>query len=354
VSQALGAALILAVDDEPANLALLRKLLFRLGYRVVEAIDGPSALVAVAEHNPDVVLLDVLMPGLNGFEVCRQLRAIPEHASLPILLLTSLTTSEDKAVGLEAGANDFLAKPFEEIELIARLRSLLRTKALQDRLADLLGRYVSNTVAERILHDPAAALRLGGDRRRVTSMFADIRGYTSLTETHPPEAALAVLNRYLRMATDSVLMSEGTVSAFQGDAVFGIFGAPIGHADDPRRAVEAALGLQAGVAAMENPELPGIRLQAGIGLTTGEVIAGNVGSERRMHYTVVGDCVNVASRLQVLAGPGQILADEETYQAVRDSVVAQDLGSLRLSGKGEWVRAFNIFGRAPLPTGAQA
>ena len=131
--------LILAVDDEPANLALLRKLLTRQGYDVVEAVDGLSALSAVAEHQPDLVCLDVMMPGLDGIEVCQRLRRQPEYAGLPILLLTALDRTEDKARGLEAGANDFLSKPFDESELSARLRSLLRTKALQDRLADLLG-----------------------------------------------------------------------------------------------------------------------------------------------------------------------------------------------------------------------
>ena len=139
---------ILAVDDEPANLALLRKLLTRQGYDVVEAVDGPSALRAIAEHQPDLVCLDVMMPGLDGIEVCQRLRRQPEHAGLPILLLTALNRSEDKARGLEAGANDFLSKPFDESELSARLRSLLRTRALQERLSDLLKRYVSDSVVD--------------------------------------------------------------------------------------------------------------------------------------------------------------------------------------------------------------
>ena len=153
--------LILAVDDEPANLALLRKLLTRQGYDVAEAPDGPSAIRAVAEQQPDLVCLDVMMPGLDGIEVCQRLRRQPEYAGLPILLLTALDRSEDKARGLEAGANDFLSKPFDEIELTARLRSLLRTKALQDRLGDLLGRYVSESVAAEALRDPFA-VSLGG------------------------------------------------------------------------------------------------------------------------------------------------------------------------------------------------
>jgi adenylate cyclase len=339
--------LILAVDDEPANLALIRKLVTPLGYQLVEATNGQGALKAIAEHEPDVILLDVMMPDLNGFEVCRRIRAQPKFSGLPILLLTSLTATEDKAVGLEAGANDFLAKPFEEVELRARLRSLLRTKALQDRLADVLGRYVGDSVAHRVLQDPAGARRLGGDRRTISALFADLRGYTSLADSKPPEVLLTLLNRYMSVATDVIFAREGTVADLLGDGIFAFFGAPVLHADDAKRAVLAALDLQAAVSAMKLPELPGVQLQTGIGVTTGEAIAGNIGSERRMHYTVVGDPVNIAARLQVAAGPGQILTDETTHSIVKDFVISQDLGTLRLVGKGEGVQVFKIVGLKP-------
>jgi class 3 adenylate cyclase len=333
--------LILAVDDEPANLALLGKLLAQQGYDVVEATDGPSALGAVAEHEPDLVCLDVMMPGLDGIEVCQRLRRQPEHVGLPILLLTALDRREDKARGLEAGANDFLTKPFDHAELAARLRSLLRTKALQDRLVDLLGRYVSENVAAEVLRDPFD-VSLGGDRRHVSTLFADVRGYTALAAEHPPEATLELLNRYLTVVTDAVDRHGGTVAELLGDGIVAFFGAPVIHSDDPERAVRAALAVQAAVMRLDIPSMPGVRLQAGIGVTSGEVIAGNVGSERRMHYAVIGDSVNVASRLQSAAGPGQILIDEATHDAVSDVVVSQDLGNLRIYGKGEWVRAFNV------------
>jgi adenylate cyclase len=333
--------LILAVDDEPANLALLRKLLAHQGYDVVEAVDGPSAISAIAEHAPDLVCLDVMMPGLDGIEVCQRLRRQPEHVGLPILLLTALSRPEEKARGLESGANDFLSKPFDESELAARLRSLLRTKALQDRLADLLSQYVSPSIAAEVLRDPFG-VSLGGDRRHVSTLFADIRGYTSMAAQHTPEQALDLLNRYLTVATDAVESHGGTVADLLGDGVFAFFGAPVMHSNDPERAVRAALELQANVMLLEIPTMPGVRLQTGIGITSGQVLAGNIGSVRRMHYAVVGDPVNVAARLQGAAGPGQILVDEATHDAVRDLVTAQDLGSLRLAGKGDWVRAFNI------------
>jgi adenylate cyclase len=338
--------LILAVDDEPANLALLRKLLRHQGYDVTEATDGRSAIREVVEASPDLVCLDVMMPDLDGIEVCQQLRRMPEHAGLPILLLTALNRPEDKARGLEAGANDFLSKPFDESELTARLRSLLRTRALQDRLTDLLRRYVSDSIAAEVLRDPFAAT-LGGDRRHVSTLFADVRGYTALAAQHSPEQALDLLNRYLTVASDAVESHGGTVSDLLGDGVFAFFGAPVLHSNDAERAMRAALELQEHVARLDIPSMPEVRLQTGIGITTGQVLAGNIGSERRMHYAVVGDPVNVASRLQSLAGPGQILVDKATHDAVKDLVVSQDLGTLRLAGKGDWVPAFNIIGLKP-------
>jgi class 3 adenylate cyclase len=287
------------------------------------------------------VCLDVMMPRVDGIEVCQRLRQRPEHARLPILLLTALNRPEDKVRGIEAGANDFLSKPFDESELSARLRSLLRSKALHDRLADLLGRYVSESVAAEVLRDPYA-VSLGGDRRYVTTLFADVRGYTALASEHPPEETLDLLNHYLTVVSDAVESHGGTVADLLGDGVFAFFGAPMMHANDPERAIRAALSMQAEVVQLEIPTMPGLRLQTGIGITTGEVIAGNVGSERRMHYAVVGDSVNVAARLQAAAGPGQILVDEPTHEAVRDLVTSQDLGSLRLAGKGDWVRSFNV------------
>ena len=334
-------ALVLAVDDEPANLALLRKLLQHQGYDVFAASDGMSAVRAVEDVAPDVLCLDVMMPGMDGIEVCQRLRNMPEHAGLPILLLTALNRPEDRVRGLEAGANDFLSKPFDESELSARLRSLLRTRALQERLRDLLKRYVSESIATEVLRDPFA-VTLGGDRRHVSTLFADVRGYTALASQHSPEEALDLLNRYLTLASDAVETEGGTVADLLGDGVFAFFGAPVMHSDDPGRAVRAALDVQTQVARLEIPSMPGVRLQAGIGITSGEVLAGNVGSERRMHYAVVGDPVNVAARLQAAAGPGQILVDAATHGAVGDQVEAQDLGSLRLAGKGDWVSVFNV------------
>jgi class 3 adenylate cyclase len=340
--------LILAVDDEPANLALLRKLLTHLGYDVVEAPDGASALRATAELMPDLVCLDVIMPNIDGIEVCQRIRRTPGNDGLPILLITALNRPEDMARGLESGANDFLSKPFNESELAARVRSLLRTKALQDRLTNVLKRYVSDSIAVEALRDPWAT-SLGGDRRHVSTLFADVRGYAALATQHSPERALVLLNRYLTVASDAVEHHGGTVADLLGNGVFAFFGAPVMHSDDPERAVRAALQLQSEVALLDIPSMPGVRLQIGVGITSGEVLAGNIGSERRMHYAVVGDPVTVAARLQVAAGPGQILVDATTHESVSHLVSSEDLGSLRLAGKGDSVPAFNILGLTATP-----
>ena len=276
---------------------------------------------------------------------------LADAAGLPILLLTSLAGTDDKAMGLEAGANDFVAKPFEEVELIARLRSLLRTKALQDQLADILGRYVSESVASSVLRDPARALNLGGDRRKITALFADLRGYTRAGDSRPPEVLLDLLIQFMSVATDVIEEQGGTVSDLLGDGVFAFFGAPIAHQDDAKRAVVAALGLQKAISEIAFDDLSDMRLRTGVGVSTGEAIAGNIGSSRRMHYSVIGDPVNLAARLQVAAAPGQILADDATHRVVRDIVISEDLGPLGTAGKGDSPHMFQIVALKP-PTPA--
>ena len=334
--------LILAVDDEPANLALLRKLLTNQGYDVVEAVDGPSALGAVAAHGPDLVCLDVMMPGLDGIEVCQRLRRQPDQVGLPILLLTALDRPEDKVRGLEAGANDFLTKPFDQSELAARLRSLLRTKALQDRLADLLGKYVSESVAAEALRDPFT-VSLGGDRRHVSTLFADVRGYTALAAEHPPEATLELLNRYLTVVSDAVERHGGTVADLLGDGVFAFFGAPVMHSDDPgARRAGGTRGPDRGHAPRDpddarrptagwdrDHERRGHRRQRRLGASDALRGRRRLGQRRR---TSAG-----GSR----SGPDPRRRARRTTRCV-DVVVMQDLGNLRLDGKSDWVRAFNV------------
>jgi class 3 adenylate cyclase len=340
---------VLVVDDEPLNTRLMRLTLRTEGYQVLTAASGPEALQLIAAGAMDLVVLDVMMPGMSGYDVCRTLRADPGATYLPIILVTALKDVEDRVRGLEAGADDFISKPFDEVELKARVRSLLRIKGLHDQLAqrsnlllDALQRAVSPGVAEQILADPDRYLHPGGVRRAVTILFGDVRGYTSLAEELPPHEAMAILNTYLAHIIDVVYRHGGTVNQLLGDGVMSLFGAPIEHDDDPCRAVSAALEMQQTVGSLQLESHPQIRLRMGIGINSGDVVVGHIGSELRMDYTAVGDAVNLAARFEQNAGPGQILVTQATYERIADHFEVQPVGTLRVHGREGWAPGYSV------------
>ena len=344
-----GSAHILVVDDEARNARLLQMVLRPGGYRVSLAAGGPEALAIAASQPVDLVLLDVMMPGMSGYEVCRAIRADPATSFLPIILVTALHESDERIRGIEAGADDFISKPFNEVELLARVRSLLRIKALHDALAqrndlllDALQRTVSPGVAAQILADPARYLRPGGERRAVTVLFGDLRGYTSLAEESAPHDAMNVLNAYLARIIEAVYAHGGTVNQILGDGVMALFGAPIAHDDDPRRAVAAALEMQRTVGELRLEAHPLVRLQMGIGINSGDVVAGHIGSEQRMDYTAVGDAVNLAARFEQNAGPGQVLVTQATFELIAGDFEVQPIGTLRVKGREGWAPGYSV------------
>ena len=289
-----------------------------------------------------------MMPAPGGIEVCQRLRRQPEHAGLPILLLTALDRPEDKARGLEAGANDFLSKPFDESELSARLRSLLRTKALQDRLADLLGRYVSENVAAEVLRDPFA-VSLGGDRRQVSTLFADVRGYTALAAEHPPETTLDLLNRYLTVVSDAVERPRRHRRRLPRRRGLRLLRRP----GDPRRRSRAGRPGRArhagrGRCASRSRRCRACGCTLGIGITTrrGDRRQRRVGAPHALHRRR-----RPGERRVAPADGGRTGADPRRRarrtSTSRDLVASQDLGSLRLAGKSDWVRAFNVLALQP-------
>jgi class 3 adenylate cyclase len=342
-------ARILAVDDNKQNLTLLQKALTAANYEVLTAMDGPTALALIASAAVDLVLLDVMMPGMSGYEVCERIRANEATRLLPVVMLTALTEVADRIHGIEAGADDFLTKPFNREELLTRVRSLLRIKTLHDDietknrlLRTLFGRYVSEEVAAEIVADPGRHLRLGGERRHVTVLFGDLRGFTPMAESLDPEAAVEILNVYLTHVVDAVFEFGGTLDKFRGDGIMAIFGAPMQHEDDPANAIRCALVLQERLKDITFAKFPGLCLRMGVGINTGIVISGNIGSERRMDYTVIGNEVNVAQRFESNAGPGQILITGSTYEHVKDAVDVRELGLLRVAGKQEGVLAYDV------------
>jgi len=297
------------------------------------------------------VLTDVHLGGLSGIELCAKVKADPRSRLTPVILLTAVSDLAARVKGLAAGADDFFAKPCELVELRTRVASLLSVKKLQDELETknrmlrtLLGRYVSEAVAAEVVESPEKHLRLGGEKREVTVLFADLRGFTPMAEALEAEDVVEILNTYLERVVDLVFGYGGTLDKFRGDGVLAVFGAPVAHEDDPARAVRCALDLQEAIKKLAFTKFPDLRLHVGIGINTGSVIAGTIGSDRRMDYTVIGHEVNVAARFEANAGPGQTLITGGTHERVKDLVDVRELGALRVKGSGHAVLAFDVLG----------
>ena len=324
---------ILVIEDEPLNARFLEKYLTSLGYYVLIASNGQEGLTQTRSVFPDLILVDAVMPGsMDGFEFCRQIRADERLAHLPVLMVTALYATEERVKALEAGANDFLSKPFSTYELAARVRNLLRIKHQHDELQqrnklfyDVIQSYVSPEVSEQILRDPQRYLRLGGESRQVAALFADIRGFTHYSQTHSPERVVGLLNTVFKELTQVVFRWRGTLDKFLGDAVMAIYGAPVSYQDDILRALRTALDMQAAFRDLRErwTDADERNLGLGIGINVGEAVVGNIGTEALMDYTVVGDAVNIAQRLEEKAQGGQILISEAIYKPVERRVHAE-------------------------------
>jgi adenylate cyclase len=342
---------ILVVDDIPANVELLEALLGADGYDICTAFNGEEALQRVAESDPDLILLDVMMPGMNGFEVCARVKGDEKTRFIPVVLLTALDQLEDKVRGLDSGADDFLTKPFNRLELKARIRSLLRIRHLHNEveqnrslLSRLLNGYVSEEIISTILEDPEERLKLGGSKREVAILFADIRGFTAFSETITAEQVVEVLNECFREITELVFKYKGTFDKYVGDCIMAFYGAPISYGDDVERCLHTAIEMQRKFKEITS-RWTDARLQSlglGIGIDFGEVVVGNIGSEKLMDYTVIGDHVNLAARLEQSALAGQILISEEVHRRVNSHIRASALAPITLKGKREPVTAYLV------------
>jgi class 3 adenylate cyclase len=347
-------ATILIADDQPDIRALLRAQLRNAGYTVVEAEDGNDALVKIGEmmaagRLPDLVITDVMMPGRDGFAVAQQLRSWKETRDIPILMLTALTDTEDKVRGIDAGADDFLSKPVNNTELQTRLRALLRAKLYHQQIIEknallekILTRWQSPEVIQQILAD-TSRLQLGGVRGTVSVLFADLSGFTRFAESLPPEQVMEALNQTFARLTDVVFANHGTLDKFIGDCLMAFYGAPLSTGNDALNAVRSAVEMQAAFKELKTQWADGrSALGLAIGVNTGEAIVGNVGSHRRMEYTVIGDAVNVAARLQDRAIAGQILIGEDTYTLVAGDVVGREFAGIELKGRAKPIAVYEI------------
>jgi adenylate cyclase len=343
--------MILVVDDDWMNRDVLEGYLVAAGYRVTLAHSGEKALEIALAAPPDLVMLDIRMTGIDGYEVCRRLKSDERTRFVPVIIVTALEADEDKLPAIEAGADDFLTKPFNSLLMLTRVRSLLRIKVLHDELEarnrllrQVLTRYVAEDMASVILSDPERYLKLGGETRCVTVFFADIRGFSTFAEAHDAAEVVTTLNRVFAALTDVIFRHNGTFDKYIGDEIMAFFGAPLSHDDDPLNAVRMALDMRQ-VFAELRAEWAGEdarALELGMGLHSGEAAVGNVGSERVMSYTVIGDTVNIARRLQQVAAPGQVLISEATYRLVEPYVEARPLEARKLAGRSHPIVVYEL------------
>ena len=359
---------ILAVDDIPQNLRLMEAVLAPNGFEVVTALTGEEALLQVIKERPDLVLLDIMLPGIDGYEVCRRLRADPKTSFLPVVMVTASGLPE-KVKAIDAGADDFIAKPFDQPELLARVRSLLRVKTyhdeierqkteladwnrtLEDRVreqVDELGRlgrlrrFLSPQIADVVVSQGADDF-LAGHRREITVVFADLRGFTSFSETAEPEEALGVLRAYHAAMGELIFHHEGTVEHFAGDGIMVFFNDPMPIPEPHLQATRMALAMQTRFAELQAGwKKRGYDLGLGIGIAVGYATLGRIGFEGRFDYGAVGMVVIQASRLSSAAKAGEILVSSRVNAAIEGAVEARSVGEIELKGFHQPVPAFAV------------
>jgi class 3 adenylate cyclase len=322
---------ILVVDDTPANIQVLAATLKEKGYQISVATNGRQALEAVPRVRPDLILLDVMMPEMDGFETCRQLKASEEWRQIPVIFLTAKTEVADLVRGFELGAVDYVGKPFNSHELLARVNTHLTIDELRRSLGQknvelarahelvrrAFGRYVSEEVAASILQSPDG-LDLGGEEREVTILMSDLRGFTAMAARLAPHQVIEFLNLYLEAMVDVISRYEGTIDEIIGDAILVIFGAPIACEDHAARAVACGLAMQLAMGEVNARLIArgATELEMGIGIHTGRVVVGNIGSLRRTKYAAVGSNVNLAGRIESFTTGGQVLISQSTRERI--------------------------------------
>ena len=363
--------LILIADDHPDNVAILEARLAAQGYRTVIAHDGEEALAAARQHRPHVILLDVMMPKRDGFDVCRELKADTSLPFTPIILITAKTATRDVVTGLDAGADDYLTKPVDHAALLARIRAMLRIKELQDKVNEqsaqlaAMNRQLSDKVRaqvgeiERMGHlrrflSPQVAnlVLLGGQeklleahRREVTVVFCDLRGFTAFAETAEPEEVMAVLRDYHGAIGPIIYRHEGTLERFAGDGLLVFFNDPVPCPNPAERAVRMAVEARAAVGTLQTKwQRVGHELGFGVGIAKGYATLGRIGFEGRYDYAAIGTVTNLGARLCGEAKSGQIVIAQRVAAEVEAIAELEPLGALTLKGFHGPIRAHNVQG----------
>jgi class 3 adenylate cyclase len=338
-----GGAQLFVVDDNKVNRLLLSRSLELMGHRVASASDGRAALDAMRRVSYDLVLLDIEMPGMNGFEVLTELRADLALRDVPVIVTSSLEGVDNVVRCIELGAEDYLPKPVNPALLKARVGATLEKKRLRDQQKELVRRFATAEVAEDLQQSGFA---LGGKRVAGTVMFADIRGFTSLAESQPPEETIELLNTYYTLMFDAISNNGGIVSQIAGDGLMAIFGAPLPLPDHADAAVRTAIDMiqMIDLFNVEQAAASKPPIRIGIGIATGDMVAGYTGTRDRATYTCIGDTVNLAARLEAHTKEAgrPILIDAATHAALRPDIAAEGLGAVPIRGKALPVDVFAV------------
>jgi adenylate cyclase len=353
-------ARILVVDDVEDNREIARVLLSSHGYDVETAPDGLAAIERINENPPDLVLLDLMMPGIDGFETLRRIKANDRLPFIPIIMLTAKSGVADMVLGLESGADDYATKPIEESSLLARVKASLRIKSLQDevteqaeRLADWnktleervasqvvdlermqsLKRFLAPQVAEAILASPDGSTGLESHRREVAILISDFRGFTAFAETAEPEDVIKVLREYHETAGEIIFRNGGTLERIAGDAIVVVFNDPVTRQSYCSDAAQVALDILSDCQSLiEKWKRQGAELGIGIGIAAGYATLGEIGWHGRREYTVIGTAANLASRMSDAAKGGQILVNARLVEQIEESHRTNFLGEMEFKG----------------------
>ena len=334
---------LLVVDDNRVNRLLLGRALEQLGHTVRFAENGKEALEALRQRRVDLILLDIEMPEMDGYQALAALAADPQLRDIPVVMMSSVEEVDSVARCIEMGAEDYLFKPVNPVLLRARVGASLEKKRLRDRQRELFRKFATAEVAEELL---TSGLALGGKHVEASVMFSDIRKFTSLTETLSPADTIELLNSYYTLMFDAIGGQGGIVNQMLGDGLMAIFGAPLPRPDHRQRAVGAALEMQELVAGFNRDQAArgGAEIRIGIGIASGPLVAGFTGTEQRVTYTCVGDTVNLAAHLEahtkVLGKP--ILIDENTRNGLADGIRVESQGSVQFKTRSRVETVYSV------------
>jgi class 3 adenylate cyclase len=334
---------ILIADDEPFNVDYLEQEFEDSNFDIITAVNGLEALEKARSEKPDLLLLDIMMPIMDGFAVLSQLKDDPTLRDIPVLVISAMSDLQSMIKGINQGAEDYLPKPFEPTLLHARVSACLEKKRLRDEHRRILHTFADKEVAEELM---SKGFSLGGTHTQITSMFTDIRNFTTITEANDPSVVMDLINQYYLIVIETVQAFGGNANQMQGDGLMSFFGAPVSYPDHAQRAVNSALEIRKQLAEFNKEQAAknGLQIEVGIGIATGRVVAGYAGTQSRATYICVGDIVNLSARLESYTKTVKkpIVIDAATYKDLKEPVEVESLGEQMFKGKTVPVQVYSL------------